>query len=312
MGFFQHLVQGTFPRHWLLLAAVIQTGSWLGASEPAGESGGFVRIAAGSFTMGSPADEPGRRADEPLHAVTLTRAYWLQRTEVTGEQWRAVRAWALDNGYPDLPPGRNGSAGGGCGRHPVTEISWHDAVKWLNAWSERDGRVPCYTVDGEVYRSGVSNTVACDFEGNGYRLPTEAEWEHACRAGTPTALYSGPIIHPGRAPLDANLDRIGWYAGNSGGATHPVGLKQPNAHGLHDMSGNVWEWCWDWHGEYGSEPRTDPAGPASGAFRSSRGGSWGNQASRCRSAHRPEHATDVRSRRVGFRPAHTCDQPPGG
>jgi formylglycine-generating enzyme required for sulfatase activity len=272
---------------------------------------GFVRIPPGTFVMGSPEDEPGRRVNETQHEVTLTRFYWLQRTEVTGAQWTALRAWALENGYPDLPLGRNGSAASDCGQHPVTAVSWYDVVKWLNAWSERDGRVPCYTVDGEIYRSGVFDAVECDFDAGGYRLPSEAEWEYACRAGSTAAFHSGPVMHPRRSPLDPNLDRIGWYAANSDGTTQQVGLKQPNAHGLHDMSGNVWEWCWDWHDDYGDGPRVDPVGAAAGPYRASRGGSWGNEASRCRSAHRPEHATDGRFTRVGFRPARTCAQPPG-
>lgn len=239
---------------------------------------GFVLVPAGTFTMGSPPDEPGRNYDpfETQREVTLTRDYLMGRTEVTWAQWNEVRDWALQHGYTDLPPGRNGLEGDGSGTHPVTEVSWYDAVKWLNAWSEKDGLSPCYRLKNDtpyrrVYRTGEAELV-CDFNANGYRLPTEAEWERACRAGTTTAFYSGPLVHVGRDPLDPNLDRIGWYAGNSGGNTHPVGLKEPNAYGLYDVSGNVAEWCWDRKSPHAEDSAIDPTGPASGSTRVAKGG----------------------------------------
>jgi formylglycine-generating enzyme required for sulfatase activity len=141
----------------------------------------------------------------------------------------------------------------------------------------------------------------------GYRLPTEAEWEYAYRAGTTTAFYNGAITQTGTSPLDPNLDAIGWYRGNSGNTTHPDAQKAPNAWKLNDMSGNVWEWCWDWLGASPASAVTDPLGPASGTSKTLRGGSYGNEASWARAAtrafaYRPDHADPT----LGFRLARTA------
>lgn len=199
---------------------------------------GYSLIPAGTFTMGSPQSEPGRFSNETQHSVTLTRSFYLQQTEVTKAQWDAVRAEGAARGYTDLPPGRNGYNGDASGRHPVTEVSWYDVVKWLNLKSELEGLTPCYTVSGSTYKTGQSSPVY-DTSANGYRLPTEAEWEYACRAGTTTAFYTGAITHTDTSPLDPNLVRAGWYGGNSGFKTHRVGGKEANAWGLNDMHGNV-------------------------------------------------------------------------
>jgi formylglycine-generating enzyme required for sulfatase activity len=263
----------------------------------------FVLIPAGSFTMGSPEDEPGRSSDETQHTVTLTRAFYLQTTVVTKAQWDAVRAHGPARGYTDLPAGRNGYEGDASGTHPVTEVNWYDAVKWLNLMSELDGLTPCYTVGGAVMQTGTA-TPLCNFLANGYRLPTESEWEYACRAGTTTAFYSGPITYTGSSPLDPNLDLIGWYGGNSGSNTHPVGQKQPNAWGLYDMSGNVWEWCWDWYSTYPATV-TDPTGPSSGSVRVCRGGGFGIYARGCRSADRSFSPLHSQGSDIGFRSARS-------
>ena len=267
-----------------------------------GAPAGMVTILPGTFTMGSPASEPGRSPDETRHTVTLTRAFDLQRTEVTKAQWDEVRAEGPARGYTDLPVGRNGFDGGAGGAHPVTDVSWLDVIKWLNLKSELEGLIPCYRVDGAVLRTGTA-VPECDFSANGYRLPTEAEWEYAARAGTTTAFYNGPITHLGTSPLDPNLDRIGWYGGNSGDNTHPVGLKAPNAWGLFDMVGNVLEWCWDWYDTYPGSA-TDPTGPASGARRVVRGSDWNSPAYACRIAFRRRYP-DIRIVGVGFRAART-------
>lgn len=270
---------------------------------------GFALILAGDFIMGSPLSEPGRYSDEVQHAVTLTRSFYLQTTEVTWTQWNAVREWALPRGF-DLPVGRNGSmtsteeAGG---THPVTEVSWYEVVKWLNAKSEQEGLEPCYRVEGVVFRSGKDNPT-CDFTASGYRLPTEAEWEYACRAGTTTAFYNGPITNKDYSPVDPSLDLIGWYGGNtyfdSKNATLPVGGKQPNAWGLYDMSGNVYEWCWDGYWEYSADPVTDPTGKYLGN-RVRRGGEYRLEAWRCRSAARASFSPSVGAFYIGFRTART-------
>jgi formylglycine-generating enzyme required for sulfatase activity len=153
---------------------------------------------------------------------------------------------------------------------PVESVSWTDAQEFLNRFCDQLG-VPRGT----------------------YRLLTEAEWEYACRAGT-----TGPTYGP--------LDRVAWYSGNSANTTHPVGQKAPNAFGLHDMHGNVWEWCADWYGPYPTSPVTDPVGPGSGADRVYRGGSWYNAAAICRSADRYRDVPGYRDRHVGFRLARTA------
>jgi formylglycine-generating enzyme required for sulfatase activity len=291
---------------------------------------GFVRIPAGSFTMGSPPNEPGRESlpvtswratNEDQHRVTISREFYLQATEVTWAQWSEVRGWAMDHGYTDLPTGSNGYQGGPSGMHPVTDVSWNDALKWLNAWSEKEARTPCYrNADVGVYRieglgpwlkSWWDHDVTCDWTASGYRLPTEAEWEYACRAGVTAAFHTGNITYPKTSPIDPNLDMAGWYWSNSGDNTHPVGQKQPNAWGLYDMHGNVSEWCWDWYERYGDAPVTDPVGPVLQTnllppTRVLRGGSWVSEAKDCRSADR-EVLGIVRpllqSADRGFRPA---------
>ena len=144
--------------------------------------------------------------------------------------------------------------------------------------------------------------------GNRYRLPTEAEWEYACRAGTDTAFYSGPINFTGKH-FDSSLDRVGWYSGNSENTSRSVALKQPNAWGLYDMHGNVWEWCQDWwehwYGKFQDGPVSDPEGPPKGRFKIYRGGSWFAGAQYHRAADRMRARPDTRSYGIGFRVARS-------
>jgi formylglycine-generating enzyme required for sulfatase activity len=211
---------------------------------------GFVRIEPGSFTMGSPGSEEGRDNDEAQHAVTLTRGFCLMATEVTQGQWRSVM-------------GSNPSGFASCGAScPVEQVSWDDAVAYANRKSQAEGLQPCY--EGSTF-VGVGCT--------GYRLPTEAEWEYAARAGTTGARHG-------------SLDAVAWHVGNSGGTTHPVGQKQANAWGLYDMLGNVWEWTSDWYGSYPGGAVTDPVGASTGSNRVLRGGSWYSHARLARAAYR--------------------------
>ena len=211
----------------------------------------FVLLPAGTFTMGSPSDEPGRCSDETQHQVTLTQPFYMQTTEVTQEQWEGLM-------------GSNPSSFSGCPTCPVEMVSWDDAQAYV----------------AEMNKLG---------EGT-YSLPTEAQWEYAARAGSTTAFANGEITEYSNmwdCEYDPNLDAIGWYCYNSGGRTHAVGQKSPNAWGLYDMSGNVWEWCQDWLGSYPSSAVTDPTGPSSGSYRVKRGGYWNFDAGSCRSATRP-------------------------
>jgi formylglycine-generating enzyme required for sulfatase activity len=223
----------------------------------------FVRIEPGSFMMGSPESEGDRDSDEVQHEVTITRAFWLGKYEVTQAEWEAEL-------------GSNPSHFKGCPTCPVENVSWEDAVQYANARSKKEGLEACYS--------------GADFKGlacTGYRLPTEAEWEYAARAGSQDSRY-GPA------------DAVGWYSGNSGDKTHPVGEKLANAWGLHDMLGNVWEWTHDWGGAYGGAAR-DPVGPSSGAFRVGRGGGWFNGAGTLRAANRSYNTHGDRFSSLGFR-----------
>ena len=231
-------------------------------------SSGYVRIEPGRFTMGSPGGAEGRDDDEVRHEVRITRAFALKKTEVTQGEWKAVM-------------GNNPSLFKDCGDDcPVEQVSWLDTLDFLNKLSDREGLQRCY--DGERF-AGLDCT--------GYRLPTEAEWEYAARAGT-TGDRHGP------------LDDVAWYSGNSGFKTQRVGTKRANAWGLHDMMGNVWEWTQDWYGAY-SGAASDPTGPASGELRVFRGGSWSLVARRARSAGRLRYSPAFRSDFLGFRPSRS-------
>jgi len=245
----------------------------------------FVYIPPGTFMMGSPSNEAGRYDNETQHKVTLTKGYHLGVTEVTQGQWKALM-------------GSNPSNFKNCGDDcPVEMIDWHDVQKFIRRLNELE-------------------------KTDRYRLPTEAEWEYACRAGTETALYSGPISILGENNAPA-LDTVAWYSGNScvdyeGGSSncslwpekqysckrcgvHPVGLKKPNAWGLHDMLGNVLEWCEDWFGDYPEGEVTDPKATSGGSGRVIRGGCWNYKARQCRSAYRISYPANFPFYNAGFR-----------
>ncbi len=214
-------------------------------------------IPAGRFMMGSPSTEENRGVDEALHDVTLTGGTLLAETECAQSQWEAVM-------------GSSPSTFKGADR-PVETVSWDQAAEFcrkLTKMHQDAGAMP---------------------QGWAWRLPTEAEWEYAARAGT-------------TGPRHGELDAIAWHSGNSGSETHPVKQKAANAWGLHDMIGNVWEWCSDRYGDYPTGAVTDPTGPSSGSLRVFRGGSWCNAAGRCRSADRNGLGPGLRDDLLGFRP----------
>jgi len=276
-------------------------------------------VGPGTFTMGSPTSEPGRKGDEsPQTTVTLTKGYWLGQTELTVGQWKAVMGESLrehvmkmlndetvyDFGTrkatlrafmnfnredPDKIMANEGDS------LPMYFVSWNDAMEFCRTLTIRErasGRLPA---------------------GYQYSLPTEAEWEYACRAGTMTATYAGPLSTDTK--VSALLDSIAWYGGDnwvnyegrklgkSGAGPRNAGEKIANPWGLQDMSGNIWEWCRDWYGPYPGGNVTDPSGPDTGSARVNRGGSWGSGAADERSANRASNPQPEKSAYRGFRVA---------
>jgi len=234
------------------------------------------------LVMGSPLGEMGRDPDELQRTVVFSRGVQIEDHEVTQLEYRTTM-------------GTNPSRWVGDSR-PVENVTWYDAVRYCNERSIDESLEPAYEINGE--------TVTWNPEADGYRLPTEAEWERACRAGSSTAFATGGISFE-YCELDAVLDALGWYCGNAGAGTHDVKTKQANAWGLYDMHGNVWEWCWDWYEETPAEVSFD-GGPPSGMQRVIRGGSWYYYARDCRSASRGVYWPNSRDDVVGFRVARTA------
>jgi len=270
---------------------------------------GFVLVPAGAFTMGDAMDG---LADAPTHTVSLS-AFFIGQTEVTKAQWDLVRDWGSANGYTDLPVG-----GGKAADHPVQDIDWHAAVKWCNARSELERLQPCYTVGGAVCRTG-SLPPACNWSANGYRLPTEAEWEKAARGGVAGMRYpwGTDTISHAQANYWADGDDYGNLSGDAGyhpdydvgelPLTSPAGSFAPNGYGLYDMAGNVKEWCWDYaSGWYPSGPQTDPRGPSSGTTRVVRGGSWFTAQWASRTCDRDSAHYNTQDDSHGFRTARSA------
>lgn len=264
----------------------------------------MVKIPAGSFVMAGcevadcPKDNPSTAADESkncvstkkdcksrpdevAHKVTLTNDFYLSKTEVTQKQYELVMgnnpSYFQNKKRLGYSPEDN----------PVEEVTWFDAVKFANALSIKEGLPKCYSDQGDVI--GGSTIYDC----KGYRLPTEAEWEYAARGGTKWARYG-------------KVDDIAWYGRNSGGKTHPVGKKQPNAFGLYDMLGNVSEYCHDWSSHYKNKPQTNPSGPRTGKSRVARGVSHQYPAGFVRAAHRSFKDPSYGFSHTGFRLARSA------
>ncbi len=223
----------------------------------------FQWCPAGTFTMGSPSSETGHTMDEAQHEVTISKGFWLSKYEVTQAQWQDITGGNPSNF--DDPGSEN---------RPVDQVTWEGVQDFL-----------------EDLNAATS--------GGPYRLPTESEWEYACRAGTTTRF------HWGDDPTESMIGDYAWYDGNSQDETHPVGGKMPNPWGLYDMNGNVWEWCQDWYGDYPAGPVTDPQGAASGTLRVLRGGGCDSYADDCRAANRFTFNPISSYRTIGFRIVRT-------
>jgi len=233
---------------------------------------GFVFVEGGTFRMGSiRGDGRGDVAERPLHTVTV-KSFNMGKYPVTQKEWIAIM-------------GVNPSYFKGDDR-PVEQVSWYDAVEYCNYLSLNEGLTPAYIIKG--------TNVTWNRNAKGYRLPTEAEWEYAARGGNESPenyTYSG----------SNDAKEVAWYSGNSDGRTRDVGMKKPNSLGLYDMSGNVWEWCWDWYGSYSGGIQHDPSGPPSGSNRIGRGGGWNNSAQFVRSTYRYSSPPATQGSLLGFR-----------
>jgi len=247
----------------------------------------FILIKGGSFTMGSPAKEPERQSDEKEHQVSV-RYFYLARSSVTQREYRALM-------------GENPSENIG-DNLPVESVTWFEAVRYCNARSTKEGLTPAYTIDGE--------NVSWNYEAAGYRLPTEAEWEYACRAETKTPFNTGNSITDKQANCynryGYNNDSSGQITGGSKGSAVPVNSYPPNRWGLYDMHGNTADWCWDWYGEYGAAAQTNPQGPIDGTLKVYRGGGWNDFPKHIRSAYRAALPPENASFNLGFRLARNA------
>jgi formylglycine-generating enzyme required for sulfatase activity len=237
----------------------------------------------------------GWENERPVHTVTVS-AFYMDKFELTKALWDEVASWAADHGY-DIGPADGDGKGPD---HPVYNVSWYEAVKWANARSEKEGLTPAYTVGGSTYRTG-EEAPECNWAANGYRLPTEAEWEYAARGGAAGRRFpwgDTDEIQHARANYysDSSFsydtsDTRGFhpdYNNDPMPYTSPVGSFAPNGYGLYDLAGNVGEWVWDWYDReyYSTSPEADPRGPDSGLNRVERGGSWNSGAADCRVASR--------------------------
>lgn len=240
----------------------------------------LVPIPGGTFRMGSPESEEGRSDHEgPVHEVRLL-PFECMRFPVTRRLYCQIAG--TDPGWSERD----------ADERPVNNVSWLDAVSFCNLLSEREGLTLCYRIDGD--------DVTWQRAANGYRLLTEAEWEYACRAGSTTRWSFGDD--------EKRLGKFSWFGGNSSGEPQPAGRKKPNAWGLHDMHGNMYEWCWDWFGPYSKAATSDPVGPPEGQDRVVRGGAFNYTPKFLRSAFRNSFPPENRFRFIGFRCARSPRQ----
>ncbi|MCL2155262.1 MAG: formylglycine-generating enzyme family protein [Leptospirales bacterium] len=291
-------------RKIILLIPVLTLAVFLFARSNYGSSGSdfkMVRINGGAFVMGSPDDEPNRGFEniEKQHGVTVS-SFSMSKYQITQELYETVMGY-----NPSYFNSTN---------HPVERVTWYDALEFCNKLSEKEGLEQVYkiTVITRNSNNNITNATidAVNWKANGYRLPTETEWEYACRAGTETDFnWRNNRINSTQANFKADTNLYNdSLIGEFRAKTTAVGSFAPNAWGLYDMHGNVWEWCWDWHGNYPGDGETDYRGLSDGVFRVMRGGSWVVPGHFLRSAVRGYGDPSFRHYAIGFRIVRLCDK----
>ena len=256
----------------------------------------FVLISVGTFQMGS---NVGYSNNKPVHEVTITKPFYMGKYEVTQAEYEKYCSYGSSSPSSDKGDGDN---------YPAYYVSWYDALVYCNKRSMAEELTPCYSISGSTDPSkwgdvpastdSTWNAVICDWDANGYRLPTEAEWEYAARAGDNTVAS---LIYSGTSDVN-KLGEYAWYSGNSNKKTHEVGTKSPNEFGLYDMSGNVFEWCWNWYtNSYDAEAGSDPTGTSAGSNRVRRGGGWNSNSDDCAVSYRGTVNPNGRNSNLGFR-----------
>jgi formylglycine-generating enzyme required for sulfatase activity len=243
-----------------------------------GEFWESLPVKSGSFSMGSPTGEAERKGEETPHQIRVGD-FLIGKYEVSQEEYSSLMG---------ANPSRFRNP-----KRPVEQVSWFDAVEYCNRRSAREGLQPAYSINGREVRWNRN--------ADGYRLPTEAEWEYACRAGTTGPFSTGANITTDQANYNGNFSYNGARRGRDRTETTQSGSFAPNPWGIYDMHGNVWDWCWDWKAAYPAENAANPAGPASGSYKTARGGSWRVGAQSLRSALRGSNPPEDRGDGLGFR-----------
>ncbi|WP_461257411.1 formylglycine-generating enzyme family protein, partial [Treponema sp. R80B11-R83G3] len=265
----------------------------------------MVRITGGSFLMGKDLGNAATGDVTPVHKVTLTDFYMGKYT-VTQEQYQAMMG--TNPSYFNGTTGKEPAATEVQGKRPVEQVNWYNAIVFCNTLSMKEGLNPAYSILGSTDPSAwgavpttnndaIWDAVIIVSGANGYRLPTEAQWEYAAKGGNQNAQGWTGYTYSG----SDTIGDVAWISANSGRITHEVGKKAPNALGLYDMSGNVWEWCWDWYGTYENKVQSDPTGAVSGTDRISRSGGYGHSAETSRSVRRSSDYPSYTDINLGFR-----------